>query len=431
MKLYISLFYVLVFILSFRKYKTFYNPITVFSLVWFIVTFLAQMRLFYLYETSDIVYQSVFVGGVAFTCGAVIKRKNKLKIVNNKSNLNFDHNKFINVSNIDMRFVWMLSIIALVFTTLDLINILPLYFRGVDMQGVRTLYSEGEISFSNNALYLICRNYIVKPFVIMLIPIAAIDFFGKEKKKYGLILISLFILIAQTISEAGRMGIIEWLAGTLIVYLMMHKGVRKNRISLSAKVKIVFFICVAVLIFLNLSNLRGINDFSRNIYIYLCGCMPHYSILVKKPTVENFYALGFASFYGLTSCITWILSIFGIYPTFFNNVSKLCAVQDYVYIAPNIRFNAFVSAFYYAYQDGKMIGVVIIMFIYGYFCEKIYLSMEKINNDKYICLYTLVFIGLVFTFVRFPFAASSYLLAFIYTYIVFSKKRKKSIFNNK
>lgn len=413
-------------VFAYLKFRDIYNPVFIFSLVWLSVVGLNSLQLANLYPLEGSTMKIVYVGVISFLASSILG--NYFTVSLKKKHSTYSIREY----DINNRAISIFASIAIVISLLDLIATIGLIIKGYDMQNFRRLYSDGMAGFTNGGVvYSFLKTYVVKPFIIMIAPISMIQYYNSGKKNNKLLLLSLSLSLIQMLTEAGRTQIVEWVLYFVLIHYLKNTDEgkkRKNIILVSFKkikerFKIVTVVCLGIVLFVWVSSNRGILDLTESAYIYLCGCLHFLSERINRLGSSIGYTYGFASFYGVTSIIAWLLSIFGIYPSFLRGVVEVCAVQDVAFIGPDQRFNAFITMFYYFYKDGGIPGVIILSSLYGYFCCRIYRRAMFKRDDLSIYVYALLLAGLAFSFVRFPFTASAYILSFAYIPLFFKKRK--------
>jgi len=393
--------------------------------MWLIVVLFATMKLNGLNETSQKVYGIVFVGIASFIIGGLIGLK--IKFVLRKKKIAFHYvyatkHLYEKKFRLNMKVIWTFTIITLIVLLIQFTAVIPLYLQGASMHDVRVIYSSGNNALnSSNVVLSIINSYVAKPFAFAIMPLSAIALFQEEKKNWRLFISGIVIVILQVIIDAGRMGVVQWLFCVVFIYLFSSQNKFNGRISSKVKLRIIILSIICFVVLVYLSSLREIENTISSFYTYICGCLPYMD--ARLQTVDNSRVLtyGASAIFGLITIISWLLSIVGIYPAFFTTVTKMASVQEKYFIGAKIEFNAFVTTFYHFYIDGRWIGVIIGMLIYGYLCGRCYKHMTRNTNSKTIYIYTLILVGLLFSMVRFPFVKTNYVLALCYTPLFFKK----------
>ena len=415
----IILFCLLSIVYANNHYKHFYNPITFFCSVWIVAVTLATMRLNGLYETSQKAYTIVFLGTVCFVVSSSFGIRNRIIFRMRKGKL--DREAASSSWSINTRVVWLFVAITLLVLIPQVLAVAVLYLQGASMHDVRVIYASGESAIvSSNAILSVLNTYVSRPFEISVMPLSMIAFYRERKKNWALVICCALIIIFRIIIDAGRVGIIQWIFS--IIFIITFSSQRLHgRVSQRIKLRLMLISIVGFIILVYLSSLREIKNTSTSIYSYICGCLPYLDLKIKEIDSTGILTYGASGFFGVSSIIAWLLSIIGIRPAFFTTVTRVASVQEYYFIGTKIEFNSFVSTFYHLYIDGRWLGVMIGMLAYGYFCGRHYKNLDKNPNTRRLYIYTLILLGILFSFIRFPFVKSNYFLAMCFTPVFFKK----------
>lgn len=408
------------FLISWQKEKNIFNPLTVLSGLWMLITVLASMRLYGLYEADAIVYLLIAVGIASFGIGCAVKRKTRFVIGSNQRQPSAQLSECADVGRVKITILHALCILSVVMMIYpDYLAIQSLLTSGFDMSIIR---SEFDMSYSNIVLRLL-YNYIVLPFSFASGPIfASVLFLGKRRDK--IVFFSLgFIVFSRLLTEGGRVIILYFLLAIVAAYMMTKK--KKQEVK-KGKASIYLLVAVCVYAVIAVTNSRTDQSLFEHGYSYLCGAVPHLSVRLKEVDAQGIYTYGTASIWGYVDFIFTMLENIGLpYPAFIKETSSVVqgVVQTTVQISSEkLMFNAFVSPFYYMYCDGRIMGVIVEMFIYGMVSFHFYKKLKDRKSYRNLSIYLLILQGLVFTFVRIQFAVVHYALAFFFFYLVFDNK---------
>lgn len=407
-------------LISWQKEKNIYNPLTVMSGLWLVITVLASMRLYGLYEADSIVYLLIAVGIASFGLGCAVKRRTRFVIDSNRRQSSTELIENTDVGRVKKTILHVLCIVSVVMMIYpDYLAIQSLLSSGWNMSIIR---SEFDMSYSNIVLRLI-YNYIVLPFSFASGPIfASMIFLGKQRDKIVIFSVS-FIVFSRLINEGGRVIILYFLLSIIVAYMMTKN---RNKEFKKKKTGIIFLVAICVYAVIAVTNSRTDQSLFEHGYSYLCGSVPHLSIRLKEVDSQGVLTYGTASVFGYVDFFFTMLENIGFpYPSFIKETSSLVngVVQTTVQISSNnLTFNAFVSPFYYMYCDGRIWGVIMEMFIYGMVSFHFYKKLKVRKSYRNLSVYLLILQGLVFSFVRIQFAVVHYALAFFFFYLVFDNK---------
>lgn len=137
---------------------------------------------------------------------------------------------------------------------------------------------------------------------------------------------------------------------------------------------------------------------------------------------SNMYGYGISSFYGLLYPVLFALSEIGInvFTPFVETIYGM-SFQDLqmgVDVGGGIYMNAFVTAFYQPYLDGRYIGVIFIMLIFGFASGRAFYKFYYKQNKKALLIYLLLLQKIVFSYVRFYFTQQAQSICFILAFII-------------
>lgn len=407
-------------LISWQKEKNIYNPLTAMSGLWMVVTILASMRLYGLYAADSIVYLLVTVGIVSFGLGCAVKRRTRFVIGSNQRKLSTELIESTDVGRVKKTVLYALCVLSVLMMIYpDYLAIKSLLSSGFDMSMIR---SEFDMSYSNIALRLI-YNYIVLPFSFASGPIFASVMFLSNRKDAIVIFSVSFIIFSRLITEGGRVIILYFLLSIIVAFMMTKT---KDKEIKRKKIGITFLAAVCVYAVIVVTSLRTNQSLFEHGYSYLCGSVPHLSVRLKEVDSQGVLTYGTASVFGYVNFFFTMLENIGIpYPLFIKKTSSVVnsVVQTTVQISNNkLRFNAFVSPFYYMYCDGRILGVILGMFIYGMVSFYFYNKLKIRRSYQNLSVYLLILQGIVFSFVRIQFAVVHYALAFFFFYLVFDNK---------
>ena len=116
----------------------------------------------------------------------------------------------------------------------------------------------------------------------------------------------------------------------------------------------------------------------------------------------------------------------GVYNEPIKAAYDLVALTDStrVKIAPPSSANAYVSCFFFFYADGRLYTVVAFSLVYGFVLSLMYNAISATRDMRKTTLYLFLYQGLFFSFIRFQFVKSYYIIAIMFIYFVAFKKDK-------
>ena len=135
-----------------------------------------------------------------------------------------------------------------------------------------------------------------------------------------------------------------------------------------------------------------------------------------------FNGILFAFFYLTTN----ILQL-GSYPVFWKQIYDTIegfGTQWQIITTTGSTANSYVSIFTTFYLDGRIIGIVLGMLVYGIWIAYIYNKCLKNRTERNIAIYSFSLIGVFYTFQQFVFQNIYYAIAFIMLVMFMYKKEK-------
>lgn len=409
---------IIVGLLSWISERNLYNPGTIMGFLWALICSLASMRLYFLYEASEFTYILITLAIASFGIGCFVSRYRKVKITRGNIPRILNKSEESTFSYGILSFLCVFSVIMMLDNAMDNARAL---MSGIEMSDIRA--RETATSYGHPILYVF-NNYIVRPFSFAILPIYAVDFFVSKKGNKIIGICTILIILERVLIEGGRIIIIYVLSA-----LLVSMAVTKNERRKVEWKKLLFFgalILVAAVAIYNITISRGIEaeDQGASLYKYICGCVPHLSIRLKGIEELETYTWGFASLNGIVHYVAALFENIGLeYPEFLSEVRQLINVENKVSIASRSGwFNAFVTPIYYMYLDGRVGGVIIGMFLYGFFSYNCYAKLKNHVYPRDLAVYILIIQGLMTTMVRIQFSQVYYTVAFFFICFLINRK---------
>ena len=422
--------------------KKLFNPLTIFSGIWAMLTMFQSLGLFQLYETEDWIYSLIIIGEVSFAVGYALFRKGKLfskRIVfTNKSRWSPKESTFV----LRRQYVYMACIICILFYLIDLGTLLPSIISG-GLSEVRAICQDpdGIVYNRRSGIENAIRTLFVGPVAFAMLPITAVDFF-KTRKDKKLLFLCAAIIVLRVITEGGRSVVAYFMLHIVLAFVLKGKKkalqemfgdnlqkigqyLKKRKYMVMGVVALVVIGGVA-LYFTTLA--RSGSDAAIHMYFYVAMQGKMFEIWAKRVDMEHLYGFGIASLNGFVyPIIYFIKNIFGFsdFPGYWGKIVNMIQATDseWQWMSGYGRANAFVSLFWFFYLDGRTLGMVIGMFVYGMVSAKAYKNALDYPNDKNLCFCMLIMQGLLFSMVRLQFANVFYALAFVYIALFYKKIR--------
>lgn len=196
--------------------------------------------------------------------------------------------------------------------------------------------------------------------------------------------------------------------------------------------RLILVISIAAISFLGWFSIsRAGHLFYKNLYLYFS--MQPYMFNVWANIVDDIGIMGYseASFNGFSFVVLYIIkNLLNLdFPTHWEAIYKIIRETDsqwQVITNTFTRANAYVTAFWFFYLDGRLWGIIIGMFYYGVYVAHSFVEAVKYTNIKTVCIFSFILQGVLWSFIRFPFSNIYYAVSYIaLIFLVF--KRKKNI----
>ena len=397
----------LVYTFSQQRYRN--SLLTLFILLWFSIFLLYSFRLYNLYDCSETTFLIYLLGILSFFLGYKQSGKYRVKTKNNGVKKENKIKKYI--------FIF-LSIISFVILLKKSILAIPFWLVGGS--GLKeAIINENVLALS--PIEEIIYSYIARPMQIVLVIYATIELSIGIKNKF-IIPLAIALTLAGYLSSGSKFSVFEI---PIVILSFQYFFGQNNLLKYFKKHKILMLLVLGICVFI--FHMLGQKDGSafKSLYMYLCGCMPcsdnALDVICKT---DPYY--GLVSFNGIFRVLNLIPSLLGIGTEFKmtidNTFLEFMEFEKTVYIGPDVPYNAFISMFSYFYADGRYFGVLLLSFIFGFFCCRIFNS-AKTNPSKFsYALVLLCFIMIYLSMVRFQLFLVHYVMSFVYIYVFFPKE---------
>lgn len=391
------------------------TPTFVFALLWGAIMLAESLHLFGLYKSNLITYGVIAAGVVSFATGDWLFRH--VTVVLGKQN--------VNEVNMPLFTFFMAGTILLLWK--------PAFSNAVLLMSGKLTFGTIRSSFDNpytSSLIQVLYNYVALPFSIACLSIVSVMLMTPSaKNKYISFLLTLLVIIERILIDAGRGMLLYFFVMLFFSYELFGKGkgavvVQKKRKKL---IYISFLIIVAAYVTISSFRSGGLSGFTKQVYIYICGCVPLLNNNLQNVIEEKVILFGTGGMHGPLQFLFTMIENVGIagYPDFMQQADiwyNNSLLPNY--IAPSTTFNAYATAFYNVYLDGGIVTVFLEMLLYGAFARCSFNMIKtQPNNQRARTVYLFVIYGLVFSFIRFQFSLSRNFLCFIYIFVVVSRKR--------
>ncbi|EOH84878.1 O-antigen polymerase [Enterococcus casseliflavus] len=415
--------------LSYFMKRTIINPGPMFFFSWAIILYLSTLQLYGLKLASETSYHIMGIGIYSFAAGHIASFffGGKYKFVLQKES----HTKMF-TWEINYKLVYLLCALTIIYNIVGTIPSLIYLIQGGSLGSIRTAIQNSDTNFTSDSIIMnFLKMFIARPFVNILPSIAICDFLiGKRNKK--LLFLTTVILLMGLISTGGRNQIINLGISLVICFVIIGKQ-NTEKINMKkfkkkyGKFFIATFLLVLFIVYIATKSRSG-DAAVRQLYYYFAMQPVMLDNWVSVVDSSNLLGWGMASFNGIFFVIFWMLHnlLFFPYPDFFNNIFTMVLNTENIWVTigvAGVNANAYVTTFWHLYLDGRIFGVVLGMFIYGYYVTRVFSQAYFNTNLKKISLYCLMYFGTFLMFTRFPFSNIYFAVSWIMiAFFVFRKK---------
>lgn len=400
-----------------KKFIPGVSQCSTFLLYWLIIVALGCFHFYRLYSISSWVYLLVIIGSISFTVGYIIFTA--------AIKGNIYKTKYSSEIAITFRIPFYIALVFAIYVILkQIILILPI----IATSGMSDARSEMQMDeeLIVGGMWDVLIAYFAKPFIkASMIVLMVNSFIGKiDLKHIGLIII---LLVLYFFSEGGRSVMLE-IFFSFIYLLILYKERISKRSMKAVKIAVVISFSLPLLATME----RG-SDALKSIYTYYCGSLTYLTSMFNNYAhLFDEYLNGWASFQGIVKPIYGILEQIGFHKPdalIHSNAFIMSAQSTVVDIAPSTPMNYFMTCFGYAYKDGGVVGVMLILFVYGILCS--FVDKKELYNKKnvrWVSIKTYFFCSVLFTMSYFPFAKYLNAMTIVYMLVItsgwFSKHTK-------
>jgi len=409
--------------------RRWFDPAVIIMVYWSILIFCVSLHLFGLQKVSDWAYIIFIIGLVSFCIGTSCSNLFACKGFSDTKK------KYI----LDYRFLYVLYIIVIIFLLYNFKNVLELLSNGYSWAKIRRFYSnQGQNSGYNEVLQsafnVMLNQFISTPTVYASIPIAVSDMMiGKKDKK--LFVMTVIMMFLWMMTSGGR-SIVIWFAMYFVFAILI---VKKHKIEINKKIlriiRMALIPLIIVFIYITVER-KGENlNILKEIYVYFPVGLKNFDYHIQEfISSNNGYLWGVGSFYGFIYPVIFIIKQFGFidYPDIILTARYLTftSLEPNVFIG--IDMNAYATFMYQPYLDGGIIGVAIILFLFGCMCGYYYNNVTKdVIQMKYLAVYLFLIQKLMFSQVRFYFTQTQQAIALVillFAFVNVSSFRHRIVF---
>ena len=408
--------FILSIVLSKKRFRNYANPLILFVFLWMMIFYLDNLRLYDLKVVDDETISIITIGIISFVIGAFLASfldKYRFSIKEETENFSYIFR---------YRTLYVLALICIVYFFGEGVRSLILILRGVSLDSIRiAVQGSNDSNFIKN----IMSNFIIWPISYMLESVAVVDYFLGKKDKL-LFSLNIVIIFLRVFADAGRTPLMDFALYMLLgmVYISDEK-----KVNIWDKVKKYKYLLLGGILLVIATISRSSTTVWRQLYFYFGMSPVLFDYWKGQVDMNSLMTYGYTSLNGIFFPIIYVIkNIFNLdYPSLFKASYDMIArtVSDWVLIINQGRTtaNAYVSLFWYFYTDAREYGIVVGSMVYGFIMRRVYAKSIINKNIKILSIYFLLFQGLFFSFIRFPFSKAYYVLAFLYMLFIIKKRK--------
>lgn len=397
---------------------TFINPFSIFYLEWACICITASINIYDLYPVDDKYYLYIFVGLICFAVGYYLytAKLGRYRIVLSKNT------KLHEYKTIKYKLLLFLMILSLLYYSIYLYSVykaIPDY----NLWAVQRFLRNREIEIISNRWIRLIGSFIAGPISTALPAVVSYMAWYKQKYWKQFLILSSIILILRTLATGNRASLIMLPVMIAIVGLLKIKDKSVGvKITKKAKKIIVSVIIISIVVFVILSVSRRLSLF-RSLYLDFAIVPSMFQKWGEYVEAEKCYGYGMASLNGILFTILYFIqTVFGFesLPYSFQNISNIITLTDtnWVYVGNDVVANAYTSIFWYLYLDGRIIGIVIGMFLFGIYCCATYNTYNKSKNIRSSSLYCMCLIAVIYSISRMQFSNANFAISLLYVQFI-------------
>lgn len=423
-------------LIAIKSEKKFFNPLTLFCIMWSSILFLSTLQLYSLYKGNDRTYRLMMIGVASFIVGyyfAKLLIGNKFLVIGKK------HTTCAIIDyQLNYQLMYIMLVASLLFYAKDLVIVFSRLVAGSSLADIQLLVQGTDNLYNRSGVENAIRLLIINPFGWAIIPILAVDIWmGKKDRK--LIVLTGLLMISRIFTTGGRAAFLNFTIYLIMLFFFTNQN-KKYHVASTVKntvrenKKLFRLIVVASVILLAYMTYSRAGDGAlRTIYFdfamqpYLCG------VWMDTVDAKNMLGYGMVSLSGVIFPILYLvknLLRFSTMPTYYQELFdlKLSLDTEWKWIGSRVYANAYVSAFWFLYVDARCIGIIVGMLVYGFASRIVYNNTRRKTTKKNACQYALYYIGVFYTFVRFQFTTVDYAMAIVFvTFMAYRRIPIKSV----
>lgn len=412
----------------FSEKKLLLNPVTIFCALWAVILFFSSQQKYTMYMASEEKNVMIVYGIIAYLVGYYINKLflNRIHIRIGRFSRYQSDTQRIAVPRYQL--LYLLCSISLLYTIYDLVRVV-VQSGTFNLGTIQKLLQSGDISNANSSVLNAIVVLVISPTKFILPAITAVDFFyGRRDRK--LLLLTICLIFVNMLSTANRTSFLLfflWLFFVATLYLY-HNSDKKQQYLKKIETSNVLskirkykwgIVWIAIIAFVVMSMSRTSTSLFKQIYLYFSMPPSMFEIWAEKVDAEGIYGYGVGSLLGFVYPVFYILkNLLGIpMPNLVETMYDWNMMTDTTWVWPgkNIMANAYVSLFWFFYLDGRVVGIIIGMFLFGIVLSRSYNSIiAKKHSARQVAIYCCLLYSVLFSFVRFQFSLTRIALGMVF-----------------
>lgn len=405
--------------------KKIFNPLTIMCGIWSVILFLSSFCLFNLRQARIESYMALALGVICFSFGFVtnffVKKKYRVSLESAVSAKNYTVELRTNL-------VWLLLLVALIFELANAGSSLSIILSGKSLDSVLIFVREGA-SDARGTVKNVINNLIVGPFKFAIFPICAYNIANRQNKVMTFLI--LFLLGVWVLSSGGRVFVIYLIVSLCVSFTISPSGKNAVRNAMNfvktQRMRFGLLLGFMLVVFTLLSLSRSGKNLRQHMYLYFSMQPIMFETWAKNISEKGLYGFGEAALNGFTFHILYLVkNVFSLpFPSHWNEIFNSIISVDTNWkpiTTSGLPANAYVSAFWYFYLDGRMLGIVLESFTWGWVCSSFFKNTINKPNVKNICIYSMILFSVVDSYVRIRFTTGEFVGGLLLLYFVLFKK---------
>ncbi len=420
-----SLLCLIMALIGWLFYRFAFNPISSMFFLWAVIVPLSGLGLYGTMIPQEKAYWIIAIGLIAYTAGVVFGSK-KIRL---SLRPRYDQCAVVGY-RVNYRFLNIIIIISLLYYLVQSYNVARVLLSGKTYADIRAMVAANEENaLRSSRLMSVTRAFIAVPTTYLAIAILPIEiFYGKKNKLF--ILESLLLMVLFVFTNGAR-SVILWIAIYFVCVYLAYRKKHSFSFKIGKKYKRII-ILGGILLFIMLFYMtifrKGRNvDFGRQLFVYFIAPIPHFSHYIDVVDYSGQFGYGISSFYGFLYPFLYFFKLLtGYFSSFVTDIYYMSfeMMEPGFNLGHELYMNAFVTIFYQPYLDGRFVGVVLILMVFGYMCSQTYKKGIEDENLKSMLLYLLLLQKILFSFVRFYFTQQAQAMCFIFALFAISRVYK-------